>query len=84
MSLLVYLVTRYDWWFSIVCLLFVRAPCARVITLAVTSCVSALPRAPVRAYFVRYLTVMFKIRTLESIFIVFSLALLFGGIHPNG
>ena len=68
MSLLIYLVTQCDWWFSIFCLLFVRALCAPVIPLAVTGCVSALPRAPARAYFVRYLTVMVKIRTLESIF----------------
>ena len=42
---------------------------ARVIPLAVTGCVSALPHARVRAhYFARYLTVTVKIRTLESIF----------------
>ena len=68
MSLLVYLVTRCDWWFSIVCLLFVRAPCARVIPFAVTGCVSALLCAPARAYFGRYLTVTVKICTLEIIF----------------
>ena len=50
-------------------LLVVRNPCARVIPLAVTSCVSDLPCAPARAhYFARYLTVTVKIRTLESIF----------------
>ena len=50
-------------------LLFVRSPRARVIPLAVTGCVSALPRVPARMhYFVRYLTVMVKTRTLESIF----------------
>ena len=65
MSLLVYLVTQYDW-FS---LLFFRAPSARVIQLLVTGCVFALPRAPARAhYFAHYLTVTVKIRTLESIF----------------
>ena len=53
-------------------LLFVCAPCARVIPLAVTGCVSDLPRAPARAhYFARYLTVTVKIRTLEIIFPVF-------------
>ena len=41
MSLLVYLVTRCDWWFSAVCLMFVGAPCDRVIILGVTGCVSA-------------------------------------------
>ena len=52
-------------------LLFVRALCACVIPLAVTGCVSALPHAPARAhYLARYLTVMVKIRTLESIFTV--------------
>ena len=71
MSLLVYLLTRFDWWFSVVFLLFVRALCARVIPLEVTGCVSAFPRAPARAYFARYLTVTVKIRTLESIFPVF-------------
>ena len=50
-------------------LLFVRAPCARVIPLAVTDFVSALPHATAHAhYFARYLTVTVKIRTLESIF----------------
>ena len=50
-------------------MLVVHAPCARVITLAVTGCVSALPRVPARAhYFARYLTVTVKIRALESIF----------------
>ena len=50
-------------------LLFVRAPRARVIPLAVTSCVSALSRAPARAhYFARYLKVTVMIRTLENIF----------------
>ena len=68
MSLLVYLVMRCDWWFSVVCLFFVRAPCALVIPLVVTGCVFAPPRAPVRAYFARYLTVTVKVRTLESIF----------------
>ena len=43
MSLLVYLVTRCDWWFSAGCLMFFRALCARVIPLAVTGCVSAPP-----------------------------------------
>ena len=71
MHLLVYLVTQCDWCFSIVCLLFVCALCAPVIPLVVTGCVSALPRAPARAYFARYLTVMVKIRILESIFPVF-------------
>ena len=47
-------------------------------------CVRSPTCACSRAYFDCYLTVRFKIRTLESIFIVFSLALLFGGIHPNG
>ena len=51
--------------------MFFRALCARVIPLAVTGCVSALPRAPALAhYFVRYLMVKVKIRTLESIFLV--------------
>ena len=59
---------RYDWWFSVVCMLFVRAPCASVIPLEVTGCVSALPCAPVSAYFARYLTVKVKICTLEIIF----------------
>ena len=68
MSLLVYLVTRCDWWFSVVCLLFVRAPSVCVITLAVTCCVSALPHSPACVYFARYLTITVKIRTLESIF----------------
>ena len=68
MSLPVYLVTQCDWWFSVVCLFFFHAPFARVIPLEVTGCVSALPRAPARAYFARYLTVTVKIRTLESIF----------------
>ena len=50
-------------------LLFVRAPCVHVISLEVTGCVFAIPRAPARThYFVRYLTVTVKIRTLESIF----------------
>ena len=49
-------------------LVVVRSPCAHVIQLVVTGCVSSLPRAPARAYFVRYLTVTVKIRTLESIF----------------
>ena len=41
---------------------------ARAIPLAVTGCVSTLPRAGVRAhYFARYLTVTVKIRTLGSI-----------------
>ena len=53
-------------------LLVVCAPCARVITFAVTSCVSDLPHGPVRAYFARYLTVTVKICTLESILPVFS------------
>ena len=40
---------------------------ARAVPLAVTGCVSALPRARVRVhYFARYLTVMVKIRTLGS------------------
>ena len=43
MSLIVYLVTQCDWWFSIVCLMSVCAPFARVILLAVTGCVSAPP-----------------------------------------
>ena len=52
-------------------LLFVRALCTRVIPLAVTGCVSDLPRAPARAHcFARYLTVTVKIQTLESIFLV--------------
>ena len=68
MSLLVYLVTQCDWWFSVGCLLFVRALCAGVIPLAVTGCVAALPRAPARAFFARYLTVTVKIPTLDSIF----------------
>ena len=43
--------------------------CARVIPLAVMGRMSALPHAPARAhFFARYLTVTFKIRTLESIF----------------
>ena len=45
------------------------ALCARTIILAVTGCVSALPRARVRArvhYFARYLTITVKIRTLGS------------------
>ena len=46
----------------------VRDLCMRVIPLAITGCVYALPLAPVRAYFARYLTVTVKIRTLESIF----------------
>ena len=70
MSLLVYFVTQCDWWFSIFFLLFIRAPCARVIPLAVTGCVYNFPRAPARAYFSRYVTVAVKIRTLESIFLV--------------
>ena len=50
-------------------LLFVRAPCVRVIALVVTDFVSALPRASARAhYFERYLTVTVKICTLESMF----------------
>ena len=52
-------------------LLFVRAVRAHVIPLAVTSCVSALPRAPAPApahYFARYLTVTVNICTLESMF----------------
>ena len=49
-------------------LLAVRAPCARVIPLTVTGFVSALPRAPARAYFARYLTVTVKIHNLEIIF----------------
>ena len=48
MILLVYLETQCDWWFSVVCLLFIRAPCARVIPLVVTGCVSTFPRAPAR------------------------------------
>ena len=40
MSLLVYLVTQCNWWLSDGCLMFVRAPCARVILLVVTGCVS--------------------------------------------
>ena len=53
-------------------LLFVRAPRAHVIPLAVIGCVSALPRASVRShYFAPYLMVTVKIRTLESIFPVF-------------
>ena len=48
-------------------LLFVRAPHTCVIPLAVTSCVSAIPRAHMRAhYFARYFTVTVKIRTLGS------------------
>ena len=43
------------------------ALCARAIPLAVTGCVSALPRVHVRAhYFARYITVTVKIRTLGS------------------
>ena len=68
MILLVYLVTLCDWWFSVGCLFFFCALCTHVILLAVTGCVSAFPRAPTRAYFVRYLAVTVKIRTLESIF----------------
>ena len=68
MSLLVYLVTQCDWWFSDFCLLFVRNPCVRVIPLEVTGYVSAFPCAPARTYFARYLTVTVKLRTLESIF----------------
>ena len=50
-------------------ILFVCNPCAHLIPLAVTGCVSALPRAPARAhYFLRYLTVTVNICTLESIF----------------
>ena len=49
-------------------LVVVHAPCARVISLALTGCVSALPRAPALAYFARYLTVTVNIRTIESIF----------------
>ena len=50
-------------------LLFVRAPCARVIPLVVTVFLSAIPLVPTRThYFVRYLTVMVKVRTLENIF----------------
>ena len=50
-------------------LLFVRSPCACAIPLAVTDCVSAIPRAPARThYFAPYLTVMVKIRTLKRIF----------------
>ena len=49
--------------------LFLSALCARVIPLAVTGCVSALPHAPECAhYFARYLPVTVKIRTLESVF----------------
>ena len=48
------------------------SPCARVIPLAVTGCVFALPRAPAHAhYFAWYLMVTVNIRTLESIFPVF-------------
>ena len=66
-------------------LLFVRAPCAHVIPLAVTGCVSSFPCAPTRAhYFARYLTVTVKIRTLKLSFQFCSLALLFGGIQHNG
>ena len=50
-------------------LLVVRALCVRVIQLAITVCVSALPHARARShYFARYLRVTVKIRTLESIF----------------
>ena len=50
-------------------LVFVRAPRARMIPLAVTGCVSALLRARARAHYIaRYLTVTVKIRTLENIF----------------
>ena len=53
-------------------LLFVPSPRARVVTLVATDCVYALPRVPARVhYFARYLTVIVKIRTLESIFSVF-------------
>ena len=52
-------------------LLFVRAPRTRVIALAVTGCMSVLPRAPAHThYFARYLTVTVKIRTIEIIFSV--------------
>ena len=64
MSLLVGLVTQYDLWLSVVC--------RHVNTLAVTGCVFAVSRVPVRThYFARYLKVTVKIRTLESIFSVF-------------
>ena len=83
MSLLVYLVTRYDWWFSVVCLLFVRAPCALVIPLEVTGCVSALARARPCVYFARYLTVTVKKRTLEIIFPVLLAGSLFWWDSPQ-
>ena len=50
-------------------LVVVRDPCARVVPLAVTGCVSALQCVHTRMhYFARYLMVMVKIRTLENIF----------------
>ena len=50
---------------------WVSALYARTIPLAVTGCVSDLPRARARAhYFARYLTVTVKIRTLGSNFVV--------------
>ena len=43
-------------------LLVARAPCTHAILLAVTGCVSALPRPPARAYYIaRYLMVTVKI-----------------------
>ena len=53
MSLLAYLVIRYDCWFSVVCLLFFRDPFARVIPLAVTGCMSALLHVPERVHTLR-------------------------------
>ena len=65
MSLLVYLVTRCDWWSSVVCPRSMRA-CDSI---GGNAFVSALPRVPARAhYFALYLTVTVHIRTLESIF----------------
>ena len=68
MSLLVYLVIRFDCWFSVGCLLFVRTLCTCVIPLAVTVYVSAFPREPASAFFAYYLTLTVQIRNLESIF----------------
>ena len=67
MGLLVYLVTQYDWWFSVG---FRRSVWACDSIGGNGLCVRSPTCACARAYFARYLTVTVKIRTLESIFLV--------------
>ena len=71
MSLLVYLVTRCDWWFSVfLCVVFPRSVRTCYSIGGNRLCVRFPPCACARAYFARYLKITVKIRTLESILTV--------------